>query len=152
MRFYRIADARYAEDRGQGASLWGGRWNSPGRPVIYACETFSGAMLEKLVHTNGHVPANQVCVVFEAPDDLPTRAIAPGEVGGWDSADMIASRAIGDSWLDSRETAVLLVPSVVFGDERNVLVNPKHPHFERIRVLSVEPLHWDERLSAMRSI
>ena len=46
MRFYRIADARHSPESGEGARLHGGRWNSPGRAVIYACETQSGAMLE----------------------------------------------------------------------------------------------------------
>jgi len=150
MRFYRIADARYAQDRGQGASRWGGRWNSPGRAVIYASETFSGAMLEKLVHTNGRVPANQVCVTFEAPDTIPTRVISPDDVSGWDSPDMTSSRAAGDAWLESGETAVLLVPSVVFPEERNVVVNPNHRDFVRIEVMKVEPVRWDERLSALR--
>ena len=70
MRFYRIADSRHSPESGEGARLHGGRWNSPGRAVIYACETQTGAMLEKLVHTNGRMPKHQVCVTFEAPDSL----------------------------------------------------------------------------------
>lgn len=103
-------------------------------------------MLEKLVHTNGRLPKNQVCVTFEAPDDLQFRTVVAGEVPGWDLADMIASRAIGDAWFESRESAVLLVPSVVFGGERNAMMNPTHPEFGRIRVVNTEPIRWNERL------
>ena len=150
MRFYRIADRRYQPESGEGARLYGGRWNSPGRAVIYACETYSGAMLEKLVHTSGRIPKNQVCVIFEAPDALKVTTIAPAAVPGWERADMSASRAAGDAWLGAGKTAVLRVPSVVFPVERNVLLNPGHRDFKRIKVVSVEPVVWDERLATSR--
>lgn len=51
-RAYRIADRRHKIFDGQGAATFGGRWNSPGRRVIYAAETFAGAMLEVLVNAN----------------------------------------------------------------------------------------------------
>ncbi len=146
MRFYRIADTRYALDNGEGARLYGGRWNSPGRPVIYACETFSGALLEKFVHTGGRVPKRQVCVTFEAPDTVASRAIDPQDIPQWDSADLIASRAAGDAWLDGAASALLFVPSVVFSGERNVLINPAHPDSRLIVAASVEPVKWDDRL------
>src|SRR3989304_9456260 len=115
MQFFRIADARFARDRGEGARLYGGRWNSAGRPVIYACETYSGAMLEKLVHTSGRMPTQQVCVKFEAPDALPVGAIEASAVPGWELPDMIASRAAGDAWLASRTASGVLGAGTVVG-------------------------------------
>ena len=146
MRFYRIADSRHAPESGEGARLHGGRWNSPSRAVIYACETQTGAMLEKLVHTNGRMPRHQVCVVFEAPDSLKTASLDPKDIPGWAAADMVASRRAGDAWLEKAATAALLVPSAVFDVERNVLLNPEHPDFRRMRVVRTEPVRWDERL------
>jgi RES domain-containing protein len=146
MRFYRIADSRHSPESGEGARLHGGRWNSPGRAVIYACETQSGALLEKLVHTNGRLPKHQVCVTFAAPDSLKLTTLDRRDVDEWDAQDMIASRRAGDAWLEKAATAVLLVPSVVFDVERNALINPEHPDFRRIKVVSVEPVRWDERL------
>ena len=49
---YRIADARHPIFDGTGAMLRGGRWNSIGQRVIYAAESYAGAMLEILVHAN----------------------------------------------------------------------------------------------------
>jgi RES domain-containing protein len=146
MRFYRIADSRHSSESGEGARLHGGRWNSPGRAVIYACETQSGAMLEKLVHTNGRMPKHQVCVTFEAPDSLKVATLESKDAPQWDARDMIASRKAGDAWLQKAMTAILKVPSVVFDAERNVLINPDHPEFRRIKVASVESVRWDERL------
>lgn len=60
LRIYRIADGRKPIFDGRGAALYGGRWNFPGRYVIYAAETYAGALIEKLVHTNiGRVPHHQ---------------------------------------------------------------------------------------------
>jgi RES domain-containing protein len=146
MRFYRIADSRHAPESGEGARLHGGRWNSPGRAAIYACETQTGAMLEKLVHTNGRMPKHQVCVVFEAPDSVKIASLEPKDIPGWAAADMAASRKAGDAWLETARTVVLRVPSVVFDVERNVLINPGHPDFRRFRVAGIEPVRWDERL------
>jgi len=146
MRFYRIADSRHSPESGDGARLHGGRWNSPGRAVIYACETMTGAMLEKLVHTNGRMPKHQVCVTYEAADTVMVRWLDPADAPGWDKPDMIVSRAAGDTWLEAAESAVLRVPSIVFGVERNVLVNPAHADFRKIRVVGTEPVRWDERL------
>ena len=151
MRFYRIADSRHSPESGEGARLHGGRWNSPGRAVIYACETMTGAMLEKLVHTSGRMPKHQVCVTYEAPDSLEPESIEPKSVPGWEKPDMIASRKAGDGWLDSAKTAVLRVPSVVFDVERNVLINPAHTDFKKVRVVSIAPVRWDDRLFEERS-
>jgi RES domain-containing protein len=146
MRFYRIADSRYSPERGDGARLHGGRWNSPGRAVIYACETKTGAILEKLVHTNGRMPKHQVCVMYDMPDSIRINSIEPADTPGWDEPDLIASRAAGDAWLAAAPSLVLRVPSVVFDVERNVLINPAHPDSPKIRVLGSEPVRWDDRL------
>jgi RES domain-containing protein len=52
MQVFRVADRRFPLFDGTGARIVGGRWNSPGRPLIYAAETFAGALLEVLVHSN----------------------------------------------------------------------------------------------------
>ena len=57
---YRIADRRHPIFDGAGATQQGGRWNSPGRPLIYASETFAGALLEQLARANiGTLPRTQ---------------------------------------------------------------------------------------------
>jgi RES domain-containing protein len=146
VRLYRIADSRFQPESGEGARLYGGRWNSPGRAVIYACTTYAGAMLEKLVHTGRTIPKYQVCVTFDCPDDLEATELDPTTIAGWGDADCIVSRRAGDAWLLSANTAILLVPSVVFDVERNALINPAHPNSARIRLVSIEAIRWDDRL------
>jgi RES domain-containing protein len=148
MRIYRIADKRHPVWSGTGAMLMGGRFNSPGRAVIYGAATFAGAMLEVLVHARiGKVPRTQVFVAAEVPDDLEVE-LANADVlpAGWDRPDSMAARAYGDRWIAEGRTAVLLVPSVVAREEWNVLVNPAHPAAARLTISEPSPVVWDERL------
>ena len=85
-----------------------------GRAVIYACTTYAGAMLEKLVHTGRQIPKNQVCVTYEFSDTLPIATLDVGNFPGWSREDAAVSRRAGDAWLLTSQTAILLVPSVVF--------------------------------------
>ncbi len=145
---FRIADKRHPIFDPTGASLHGGRWNSPGRRVIYAAQTYAGALLEVLVHANlGVVPKTQAVVEITIPEEVPVESVAVSVVRGWAADDMKASRRFGDRWLQERRTAVLLVPSVALqGREKNVLINPDHADFARIRASAPEAVVWDPRL------
>src|SRR6266571_4380133 len=133
LRVFRIADMRHTIFDGSGAMLNGARWNSPGRRVIYAAETYAGALLEILVHASGRIPRSQGYIEIEIPAGLPIEEITPDDVPRWDARSFEAARAVGDRWYDERRTPVLLVPSVVTFVERNVLINQEHPDFARIR-------------------
>jgi RES domain-containing protein len=148
MRAFRIADRRFPIFDGTGARLVGGRWNSPGRPVIYAAETFSGALLEVLVHSNlGRVPKTHALVEVAIPDEISTETVTADALPGWLAEDQIVSRLYGDRWLEEKRTAVLLAPSAVTGGrERNVLLNPEHPEFRNIRASKPQDVVWDQRL------
>jgi len=148
MLAFRIADQRHPIFDPMGAFLYGGRWNSVGKRVIYAAQTYAGALLEVLVHANlGVIPKTQAAVEIQIPDDVAMESVAHADVDGWASDDITASRRIGDLWLDERRTAALLVPSVALqGREKNVLINPDHPDFARIVASAPESVVWDPRL------
>jgi len=145
---YRIADARHPIFDPTGAMLRGGRWNSVGQRVIYAAESYAGAMLEVLVHANLSVPPkNHGVVRITIPEPLNIETVEPSALVGWDSEDLTVPREFGDTWLREMRTAVLLVPSVITeGRENNVLINPLHPQFSKISVSEAEHIHWDSRL------
>jgi RES domain-containing protein len=146
LRAFRIADMRHTIFDGSGAMRYGARWNSPGRRVIYASETYAGALLEILVHASGSVPPNQGYIEIAIPAALSTEEIAPDDVRHWDSPSFEAARVFGDRWYDERRTPVLLVPSVVTRVERNILINQEHPDFPRIGASQPLPVRWDRRL------
>jgi RES domain-containing protein len=146
LRAFRIADMRHTIFDGTGAMLYGARWNSPGRRVIYAAETYAGALLEILVHASGSVPQSQGYVEIEIPSGLSIEEITQDDVPRWDSPSFEATQAFGDRWYDERRTLALIVPSVVTRVERNVLINQEHPEFPMVRASQAVPVRWDSRL------
>lgn len=145
---WRIAKTRHPAYDGTGAALWGARWNSAGRPVIYAADSFAGAILEVIAHVTAPktLPGRYHGVRIEIPDDLVER-VEPDALPGWDDKDSRAALAFGDAWLRDARAAALMVPAVTSRPVgRNVLVNPAHPHAGRIAVSAEFPVPWDERL------
>jgi len=69
---------------GDGARLYGGRWNHPGAAVVYAAETVSLAVLEFFVHLDARDSPDLVVVGAEVPADarLPGPVDVPQEVAG----------------------------------------------------------------------
>ncbi len=146
-RAYRIADRRHTIFDGQGAATFGGRWNSPGRRVIYAAETYAGAMLEMLANSNiGRVPKYHAWIEIVIGADVSIEEVDARKVRRWDAPDQRASRTFGDQWYDEKRSTVLIVPSTVVRVERNVVINQNHPGFRKLRASKPKPVVWDERL------
>jgi len=87
MRIFRIDDSRHPIWDGGGAALVGGRWNSPGNPVIYGSLSYACALLEVLVHANiGRIPAHHRWVIAEAPDNVSVEQHDAAQLpAGWDT-------------------------------------------------------------------
>jgi len=133
VRVWRLALGRNHELDGEGARLYGGRWNSPGVPVVYAATHLSLALLEQLVHVSlERLPDAFHAFAIELPDDMPmeTVKLVPA------ADDLLACRRYGDVWAAALRSAALIVPSVLVPpsidpggirtDERNVVLNPRH--------------------------
>jgi RES domain-containing protein len=54
-----------------------------------------------------------------------------------------ASVGLGSSWLRSRRSAVLLVPSVIVPEEECVLINPQHSDAARLTARAVRKFEYD---------
>src|SRR5271170_4078899 len=105
MIVYRMADSRHPIFDATGAMLHGGRWNPVGVRAIYAAETYAGALLEILVHSNlSQPPKNHRVVRIFIPNDVLVETVTITDVPGWDAEDMTASRSFGDSWIRENRT------------------------------------------------
>lgn len=145
---WRVCKARFDPFDGTGAEVAGGRWNSPGHPVVYAADSFAGALLEILAHSARPrtLPGPHRGMRFEMPAELVER-LEPEQLPGWDERGSIEARSFGDSWLRERRTPVLVVPSVPARPVgRVVLINPRHPSAQHIARLEPFPVPWDDRL------
>jgi RES domain-containing protein len=137
---------------GAGAKLSGGRWNRPGNAMLYCASTISLAVLETFVHLKaGGLPLNRYLVELSIPDAVWARALSlRNPPVGWDAIPTgKVSLDEGDAWIKSNRSALMIVPSVVVGEECNVLINPQHPDAAGIGARKVRKWHYDPRL--MRS-
>ena len=153
MTWFRLIDEAFldAAFSGEGARLYGGRWNSPGVPLIYAAGSLSLAQLELLVH-------------LESADILRAHwcyfalTVEPGAVLACESWTAVpedcaatpapgSARAVGDRWARAAVSVGLSVPSAVTPGERNLLLNPLHPDFATAVVIGpAARLRLDQRL------
>ena len=148
MQIFRIGDERHPIWDGTGAALISGRWNSPGKPVIYGSLSYSCALLEILAHANiGRIPTTQRFVVADVPDRVSVASYDEQSLPvGWDSENSASARAFGDQWLKEERVAVSVVPSVIARLDRNALVNPLHPNANQLMVTAPEKIIGDKRL------
>ena len=148
---WRIVSANHKDKAytGDGARIYGGRWNSKGVAVVYTAGSLALAsiemivnlpapkLLQKYVRISAQISSDLVSDLPEAdlPEDWNSRPISP------------STRAIGDSWVKKQSSAVLRVPSIVVPDEYNYLLNPIHPDFAEIEVGKPIIYYFDPRLT-----
>jgi RES domain-containing protein len=137
---------------GKGAEITGGRWNEKGVTVVYAAESRSLACLETLVHlAAGGLPFNRYLVEISIPDPVwaAARRETPASLPvGWDAEPASrASISFGTAWLQSGNSAVLVIPSVIVPEECCVLVNPVHPDSTSISAVKSRRWLYDPRLT-----
>lgn len=145
---WRVGHPAYPLWTGEGAALRGGRWNSPGHPVIYASVHYSLTLLEVLANLYAKsIPHGFVRSSMEVPAGLSTERVTPNTVPGWHAAERGEAMRFGDRWIEEQRSLLLFVPSaVVEGIEENILVNPKHPEFAKTRFEAPVTIDWDSRL------
>jgi RES domain-containing protein len=148
---WRLTSARYGDRAfdGEGARIYGGRWNHPGVSVVYCSSTLSLAALEYFVHVEPELaPPNLVAVAADLPPGLEVETLEvealPANWRTYPGPERL--RDLGTGWLRSGRTAVLQVPSSVIPHEMNVLLNPAHPDFARISLHAAQPFFLDPRL------
>ena len=136
IRAWRIVKTRYSADAfsGEGARLYGGRWNSSGIAMVYTSGSKSLATLELLVHLHNTsvLPSFSICPVdFDySLVELLDPATLPRD---WrQSPPPISLQTIGDDWISRGSPVVLRVPSVVIETEHNYLINPAHRDFKKL--------------------
>ncbi|HSC29653.1 MAG TPA: RES family NAD+ phosphorylase [Vicinamibacterales bacterium] len=148
---WRIVKARYAADAfsGEGARVEGGRWNSPGSPVVYTSQSAALAALELLVHLGRSAVLSTYVLVPCSFDERLVSRIDPGRLpANWRSYPApVELQFLGDNWLRTALSAVLEVPSAVIEIDSNYLLNPRHRDFREIRIERPRPFQFDARLA-----
>jgi RES domain-containing protein len=150
---YRIVRLGVLPFDGTGSFKYGGRWSSPGRYVIHAAETYSLAVLEILVHFNlGKLPPNLLFVRITIPASVSRESVLPTRLRGWRKPyPNGVSEVFGNSWYDRQRSSVLIVPSLLSPQERNLAIRQHHPDTRAIRVSAAKPVALDRRIKKIVS-
>ncbi len=147
MIVYRLAIPKYASDlSGEGAAIFGGRWNSIGLKAFYCSQYISLCILEILVrsHLNINPPDYQLITIEFPETDI--IVIGPAELKtGW-KQHIEYTQWIGEGFLKNNKSLVLQVPSAIVERENNFLINPLHKNYNRVKIINIEPLDLDKRL------
>jgi RES domain-containing protein len=147
MRLYRIARRPYANLGGEGGLHQPGRWHDRGFRILYASSSIALAAIEFAVHSSTRPP--DTMLEIELDDGIELLHIADligGSLPGNWASDHGHTRPLGTAWLSDRKSVALVVPSVVIPLERNILLNPEHPDFDRVRMIDCKPFFFDPRL------
>lgn len=145
---YRFASLEYAQDlSGNGAKLFGGRWNSAGIPAVYTSFSISLALIELFIHkrTYEEIKVNQLmeividCDVNQSIDFKKLKK-------NWQD-DEAYCQFMGNGFLADNSLIALKVPSAVIEEESNLVLNSLAKDFlKKVRVKKVRPFYFDNRL------
>lgn len=150
---WRLVKEKHADSSrrlsGEGARQGGGRFNSPGRPVVYTSESLALAELEILVHLpTSRLLASYVAFRARLPDETIETLDRTTLPSNWRESPVPHSvQAVGDAWLQSGSSLALRVPSAVVPAEDNVLINPEHSRFEEVTIEGPFDPDIDDRLT-----
>ena len=147
---WRIVTSEYASTAftGEGASLYGGRWNLQGTPLVYTAQSAALAALEILVHTRREKLLRRyvlfACLFDESLVESIERENLPDDWRAEPAPAVLAD--MGQSWIQSRASAVLCVPNAIIESELTYVLNPAHPDFAGIDIRDPIPFALDLRL------
>jgi RES domain-containing protein len=150
MRVWRISKAKYSHSAfsGEGARLFDARWNFAGTPMVYTSSSLAQAAIEFFVHLDpSEAPTGLVSLMAEVPDDLAIERVEIAQLPhDWRRTDHRLLQQLGTDWVKSQRSVALIVPSAAVEGEWNVLLNPGHPEFKKVKIGEPRPFHYDERM------
>ena len=148
MTVYRFAHRRYAKDlSGEGARLYGGRWNQPGVAALYASEHISLALLEVLVNAGTLEELQQLRLVeLDLPDVAIAEILPPKPLKKDWYNDVAYTQWLGSEMLKAQTSLVIRCPSAVVQREFNYIINPRHKDFKKLKLADSSAFRFDERL------
>jgi RES domain-containing protein len=149
MIVYRIALKEFCDLSGEGAKRYGGRWNLPGHPAIYASSSVSSALLERLTIDPELFAAERYVLYSVMEIVFPDKSIFKPTLNelpkAWDAIPPSrASQTFGSDLL-MQGILVFAVPSVVDTSSFNYVINPIAKGFGQL-IYKTRPLKLDQRI------
>ncbi len=116
--------------------------------MVYASSSLALAAIETFVNLEPNLqPADLVSIDGEIPEALEVQRLDPKTLArNWRSARDESLRHFGDEWIGLGKTVALMVPSAPIPGEWNVLLNPAHPDFRKVKFGDPAPFKFDARM------
>jgi RES domain-containing protein len=150
MIVYRLAKKQYIDDlTGAGARMTGGRWNSQGLPMVYTSSSRALCMAEVAVHLPLSILPKDYCIAsILIPDAIAIEELDVKKLPkDWSKfPPLMATQKMGDRFVLGHKYPVLKVPSAVVQGDFNYLMNPLHTDSRKIKIKTIEPFTFDDRL------
>jgi RES domain-containing protein len=150
MRLWRICRRRYAAEAasGEGAYRYGGRWNSRGVRIVYASTSLALAAIETFVNLEPRLlPEDLVSIEGEISEGLEIERLRVEALPThWHRSRDESLARFGDEWIRAGQTVALLVPAATIPGEWNVLLNPAHAEFSKVKFDPPRPFEFDVRM------
>ena len=150
MLVYRLLQAAYRHEplSGQGAALYGGRWNPKGISLLYTTESPALSLLEILVHLNPKRIPDYHLVTIDVPDSIHTYGMdeLPTDWRATGSTQPLPSQLFLLDWLRNPDSLLAQVPSSIVPIMTSYLINPRHSLFSACEVVKSELFEIDQRL------
>jgi RES domain-containing protein len=116
--------------------------------VVYASTSLALAAVETFVNLEPNLrPGDFVSIEGEISaaieiEKLDLKALP----ARWYETSDESLRRFGDEWIEAARTVALLVPSAAIRGEWNVLLNPAHAEFSRVKFQKPQPFTFDARM------
>ena len=149
MLVYRLGKTEFSRDlSGQGAKLYGGRWNNVGTACLYTSQSRALAILEYSVNVSVQFIQKDLSFTVIEIDDKSIFEINKNELPvNWSVIPTPSSTKIfGSNLMLNSGYPILRVPSVIIDKEYNFLLNPSYIANNVFRILDVEPFQFDFRI------
>jgi RES domain-containing protein len=147
MIVFRLATEKYCDDiSGEGAKIYGGRWNPIDYNMLYASSHISLAAFEILVNNRSGIFFQKYMLLdLTLPETTDIKILNTSKLKKNWQQDNAYTQSIGKDFLKS-DLLIMQVPSIVIQREFNLLINPSHPLFKKIKISNKELFLWDGRL------
>jgi RES domain-containing protein len=150
VKIYRLVKNSFLKDlSGEGARLYGGRWNRRGDALLYFSDNLSLCVLELLTRMDyefitadySYIEAeiSSTLIIKLTESDMPSQK--------WRSNPPISiTQDYGSNWIKEEKSLGMSVPSAVLPNEQNILINPAHPSMSKLKIINRKVLHLDSRV------
>ena len=149
MLFYHLGITLFAKQlTGEGAKLYGGRWNPQGVPCLYACESKALCALEYAANILlENMPTELSFTTYEFPDNSWISFLPKDLPSNWQE---IPPPKSTQQWgaKHLQNALAIRVPSGIIPSEFNFVINPLHQDFKKLRLKEIESFSFDRRIKS----